>query len=135
MTSATTPSCFDLWHVQDPGVCHVLPMGKRQSANKEDLGPRRLRGAPSHPPTGAVYWAQAYVFVLLCVLSVMGGLAEIRWPRRPLVCRWQDAEYKGCVSAWEVLRGRLWFCAMQALSLSVNLHGAVHEPGEEVVLL
>ena len=82
------------------------------SAEKQVLT-RRLRGARSHPlaarsgiqilGTGS---PAACLCFSACLRSVKGGLAEIRWLRRPSVCRrsWQEAEHKLCLSAWEVLQ-------------------------------
>ena len=64
------------------------------------------------------------MFVLLGVSSVKGGLAEIRWLKRPLVCRrsWREDEH--------ALRSS----AVQALSLREHAFGTVQESGEEFVL-
>ena len=70
--------------------CEVLvPIRKREGVFQI------LRTSPS-----------ACLCFLACLRSVKGGLAEIRVLRRPSVCRisWQEAEHKGCVSAWEVLQ-------------------------------
>ena len=95
--------------------CNMLPRRLRLKAQPEqqtqhDFKPQRLGGARSHPPSGAqkLGTGSPTVFVLLGVSSVKGVLAEIRWWRRPSVCRksCQEAEHRGCVSVWEVLQGR-----------------------------
>ena len=75
------------------------------------------------------------VACLACLPSVKGGLAEIRWLRRPSVCRrsWQEAEHKGCVSAWDVLQ--VTKSCGAGSDFACDSHRTVHEPDEEVVLL
>ena len=65
---------FFLWHVQDPGLCHELPIG--EARNRGEARPQTMKAARCLFQSASAHRNTACVFVLLGVSVVKGDTSH-----------------------------------------------------------